>query len=61
MAKFELNYNHTVSYEEKVVLEVKLSKRPSKEDYQELLDAIKTIDLIKTKYIAEAVPKEEDK
>lgn len=50
MAKFELNYKHSRDYSEKIEISIALNVRPSKEDYEDMLTAIATIDKMK-KYI----------
>lgn len=50
MAKFELNYNHG-DYGKRIVLSVELSIRPSKEDYQTILDAVEKLSQIQEKYL----------
>ena len=51
MAKFEISYNQSVDYDEKVEVDIRLNKRPDKEEYQTILDAIETLDKIAKKYV----------
>ena len=51
MAKFEISYNQSVGYDEKVEVDIRLNKRPDKEEYQTILDAIETLDKIAKKYV----------
>lgn len=51
MAKFEITYNQSIGYEQKVEVDVRLNKRPDKEEYQTILDAIETLDKIAKKYM----------
>ncbi len=51
MAKFELHYSHEASYESKVEIDIRLNKRPTKEEYQDMLDAIETLNTVAQKYV----------
>ena len=51
MAKFEIAYNQSIGYDEKVEVDIRLNKRPDKEEYQTILDAIETLDKIAKKYV----------
>lgn len=51
MAKFEVHYKQSASYEEKVEIDICLSQRPDKEEYQSMLDAIDTLNKIAQKYV----------
>ena len=51
MVKFELEYNHTNDYDNKITLEIRLKTRPDKDDYQSMLDAIDTLSKLQSKYL----------
>lgn len=51
MAKFELNYAHEITYEEKLVVEIRLQTRPDQTDYLSMLEAIDKLDEIRKKYL----------
>lgn len=51
MAKFETHYVQSASYDEKVEVDIRLSQRPTKEDYQNILDAIETLNKVAQKYV----------
>lgn len=51
MAKFQVEYKHRIDYEEQVELDIRLASRPTKEDYQTILDAISKLDEVAKKYI----------
>ena len=51
MAKFQIEYKHRIDFEEQVELDIRLASRPSKEDYQTILDAISKLDEVAKKYI----------
>lgn len=50
MAKFTIEYKHVKNYEEGIKLEISMAVRPTKDDYQKILDAMATLDEMK-KYI----------
>lgn len=54
MARFEVHYRHEIDYDDRIVLEIKLRRRPSKEDYQSMLTAIETLDKLREKYLEPA-------
>lgn len=58
-AKFELNYHHEASYENKVVVEIKLQRRPGAENYKKMLAAINELDKIAQMYVKIPEPKEQ--
>jgi hypothetical protein len=60
MAKFELHYNQSASYENKVEVDIRLETRPTKVEYQDMLDAIETLNKVAQKYVI-IPPKEEKK
>ena len=51
MAKFQIEYKHRIDFGEQVELDIRLASRPSKEDYQTILDAISKLDEVAKKYI----------
>lgn len=51
MAKFELNYDQTLGYSNKVIVNIALETRPTKVEYQDMLDAIETLHKISQKYL----------
>lgn len=51
MAKFELHYTHNISYDNKMEVDIRLQKRPTKTDYQTMVDAIALIDGLREKYL----------
>jgi len=51
MAKFELHYNQSVGYDDKVEIDIRLESRPTKAEYQEMLDAIETLNKVAQKYV----------
>lgn len=57
-AKFELNYNHQAEYDNKVVVEIKLQRRPGAENYKKMLAAINELDKIAQMYVKIPPPKE---
>lgn len=60
MAKFELYYNQNASYENKVEVDIRLETPPTKTEYQDMLDAIETLNKVAQKYVI-IPPKEEKK
>lgn len=55
MAKFEVHYNQYIDYDNKVEADIRLASRPTKEEYQEILDAIETLNQIAQKYVTKPV------
>ena len=51
MANFEVNYSNYAGYDEKITVEVRLMLQPSKEDYQNIIDAITILDTVAAKYV----------
>lgn len=60
-AKFELNYHHEASYDEKVVVEIKLQRRPGAENYKKMLAAIDTLNTLALMYVKIPEPAKETK
>lgn len=60
-AKFELNYQHQAEYDNKVVIEIKLQRRPSSENYKKMLSAINELDTIAQMYVKIPPPTKENK
>ncbi|MES2367808.1 MAG: hypothetical protein V4563_18165 [Pseudomonadota bacterium] len=60
-AKFELNYHHEASYDDRVVVEIKLQRRPGAENYKKMLSAIDTLNTIALMYVKIPEPVKEKK
>lgn len=59
MAKFELHYNQGAEYDHKVEVDIRLQNRPTQQEYQDMLDAIDTLDKVAKKYVI--IPAKEEK
>lgn len=51
MSKFALEYNHQADYDNKVVVEIRLQRRPSSANYKKMLYAIDVLDQIAQMYV----------
>lgn len=60
-AKFELNYQHEADYSNKVVVEIRLTRRPGTEVYKKMIAAINELDTIAQGYIKIPPPTKETK
>lgn len=59
MAKFELHYNQSAEYDHKIEVDILLQNRPTQQEYQDMLDAIDTLDKVAKKYVI--IPAKEEK
>lgn len=50
-SKFSVEYNHQADYDNKVVVEIRLQRRPSSANYKKILDAIAVLDEVAQMYV----------